>query len=81
MKNQRRHRDDRICDKNRAVHDIIPLTEDNYYSHPTGAPVSDDDSSVDYSFRYPPKGPEGDFVSGDFDYGPSNSPSPASNIS
>ena len=54
MENQHRHRENRVHEKNFAVPDIIPLTEDNDSRPPTGAPVSDDKSSVDYLLVHPP---------------------------
>ena len=45
-----------------------------------GAPVSDDESSVDYSLGNTPTESEGYFVSDNSYDGPYNSPSPASNI-
>ena len=80
LENQHRHQEDRILKKNLLVPDIIALTEDNDAKPPTCAPVSDENSSVDYSLGHTPTESEGDFVSGNGDDGPSNSPSPASNI-
>ena len=45
-----------------------------------GAPVSDDESSVDYLLGNTPTESEGYFVSDNSDDGPYNSPYPASNI-
>ena len=46
--------------KNFAVRDIIPLdTKDTYARPPTGTPVSDNESSVDYLLGNPPTEPEG----------------------
>ena len=70
MYNQRRHRDDHICEKNHTVPDIIPLTEDNNAGPPTGTPVSSDKSIVDYLLGHPTTESEGDFVSDDADDGP-----------
>ena len=54
MDDQRRRREDRIREKNHAVPDIIPLTEDNDTRPPTGAPISDDESSVDSLLGHTP---------------------------
>ena len=54
MENQRRRQEDHICEKNRAVLDIIPLKEDNDARPVTGAPIYDDKSSVGSSLGHPP---------------------------
>ena len=54
MENQRRRHEDCICEKNPAVPDIIILAEENNARPPTGAPVSDDESSVHYLLGHPP---------------------------
>ena len=45
-----------------------------------GAPVSDNESSVDYLLGHPPIESEGYFFSDDADDGPSNSPYPVYKI-
>ena len=80
MENQRRRQEDHICEKNRAVLDIIPLKEDNYARPPTSTPVSDNESSVHSLLVHTPTESEGDFFSDDSDDGPSSYPSHASNI-
>ena len=80
MEKKSRRQEDCICDKNCAVPVIITLKENSYSRLPTSAPVSDDKSSIDYLLGHTPTEPEGDFVSGDADYGPSNPPSPSSSI-
>ena len=52
--NQLRRRDDRIHENNHVVPDIIPLAKGNYAMPHTGAPVSDDESSVDYLLEHSP---------------------------
>ena len=52
--NQSKRREDCICEKNHAVPDIIPLTEDNYARPPTGYPISNDKSIVDVLLGIPP---------------------------
>ena len=62
------------------VPDIIPLTEDNDFRPPAGAPVYDDKSGVDSLLVHPPTELEVDFVSDDADDSTSNYPYPASKI-
>ena len=77
MDNKRRRREDFVCDKNRAVPDIIPLNKkDNDSNLPTGDPVYEDESSVDSLMVHPPTESEGYFVSDNADYGSPNSPYP-----
>ena len=73
LKNQRRYREDSISEKNRAVTDIITLnTKDNGTRPHKGAPVSDEESSVDYLLGHTTTKSQGDFVSDDADDGPPN---------
>ena len=54
LENQRRRWQDCISEKNHAVPDIIPLTEDNDTRPPTGAPTSENKPSVDSSLGNQP---------------------------
>ena len=52
---KRKHTDYRLCKRNRAIPEIILLNtkyDDNYY--PRGAPISDDELSVDSYVGSPP---------------------------
>ena len=81
MENHCRCQGDLIHEKNKSEPDIITLnTKDNYARPPTGAPVSDEKSSVHYSLGHSLTESERDFVSGHADDGPSNYLSPASKI-
>ena len=82
LENQRRRREGFIRENNRDVLGIIPLnTKDNNVRPPTGAPVSDDNSIVDYLLGHRHIESQGYFVSDDSYDGSPNSPSPYSNIS
>ena len=62
LKNKHRCREDGIHNKNSAVPDIIPLnTKNNKDRSPMGAPVSEDESSVESFLGYQPTKPEGEF--------------------
>ena len=81
MKNQRKHLEDFICEKNCAVPDIIPFnTKDNDARNPTRSPVSDEESSADSLLGHTPTELEGGFFSDNSDAGSPDSLSPVSNI-
>ena len=63
MDYQRRRREDRICEHNRAVPNIIPLNVKDDAGPPIGAHVSDDESSIDSLLEHPTTESEGDFDS------------------
>ena len=60
---QRRRREDRIREHNRAVPDIIPLNVKDDAGPPTGTHVSYNESSIDSLLEHPTTESEGDFDS------------------
>ena len=54
MENHLRSQEDFIREKNRVVPDIIPLAGSNDARPTTGAPISDNESSVDSLLGHPP---------------------------
>ena len=81
MENQRTCQDDHICKKNRAVPDIITFNTKDNNSRPTmGAPVYDENISIDSYLGNLPTEPEGYLVYDNADHGSPNSTSTSCNI-